>query len=383
MRNRLFKRIEKELDERKASGLLRNIPKAPLGTKDGMIDLSTNSYLALHANSDVAAAAQELAHTTFNGNLASRLISETSPLAAVLETELAAWKKTESALLFNSGYAANVGIIQALCTRDTAVFCDRLNHASIIDGIRLSSCMFHRYRHCDMADLKRLLAASKAEEKLIVTDTVFSMDGDCAPLAEIAGLAKTFGCCIMVDEAHATGVFGPTASGLVEALGLADAIDIRMGTLSKAVAGVGGFFAGSALVRDYLVNHARSLIYSTALPHAAYAFDLAAVRHIRAHPNAGAKLLETALLFREKLRSIGIDTLASTTQIIPCLVGDDTKAMALSAFLRKRGILAPAIRPPTVPKGSARVRFSIHLDFSSDREETVVAALKEWKRTHG
>jgi 8-amino-7-oxononanoate synthase len=300
-----------------------------------------------------------------------------------LEKKLAAWKDTEAALLFNSGYAANAGILQSLCTRDTEVFCDRLNHASIIDGIRLSGCRMQRYRHGDMADLKRLLAASKTPEKIIVTDTVFSMDGDCAPLADIVELAKRYSCCVMVDEAHATGIFGKNASGLVEKLGVAEAIAIRMGTLSKSVAGLGGFFAGSALLRDYFVNHARSLIYSTGLPHVALAFDLAAVRHIRAHPEEGAVLLQKANSFREKLHSLGLDTLTSTTQIIPCRTGDDAEALELSLFLRRLGIIAPAIRPPTVPKGSARIRFSVHLGFSADQEETVISALRKWKTRHG
>jgi 8-amino-7-oxononanoate synthase len=234
-----------------------------------------------------------------------------------------------------------------------------------------------------MADLKRLLAASKAKEKIIVTDTVFSMDGDCAPLADIVECAQNFGCCVMVDEAHATGVFGKNAGGLADELGVADVIDIRMGTLSKAVAGVGGFFAGSALLRDYLVNHARSLIYSTGLPHAAVAFDLAAVRHIRAHAKMGHELLEKARLFREKLRSLGFDTLASNTQIVPCRTGSDAEAVSLAAFLYDRGILAPAIRPPTVPKGSARVRFSVHSGFTGKQEDSVITALKEWKCLNG
>lgn len=378
MNGPLAERLSRELDERRRSGLLRSIPEH----RPQAIDLSTNSYLALHRNTEIAAEAQRLAGTVFHGNLASRLISETSPLAAELEAELAAWKKTEAALLFNSGYAANIGILQSLCTRDTEVFCDRLNHASIIDGLRLSGCRFRRYRHCDMTDLKRLLAASKAKEKFIVTDTVFSMDGDCTPIADIVDLAKSFGCCVMVDEAHAAGIFGENASGLTEATGVAGAIDIRMGTLSKAIAGVGGFFAGSTLLRDYLVNHARSLIYSTGLPHAAVAFDLAAIRHIRTHPEAGRELLDKAELFREQLRGLGFDTLASTTQIVPCCTGNELKATELSRFLRDRGILAPAIRPPTVPKGSSRVRFSVHLGFTGAQEETVLAALKEWKTLH-
>ncbi|MGA2508529.1 MAG: 8-amino-7-oxononanoate synthase [Chitinispirillaceae bacterium] len=368
-------RLSRELNERRSSGLLRSLPEH----QPHAIDLSTNSYLALHLDAGVADEAQKLAGGALHGNLASRLVSETSPLAAELEAELADWEKTEAALLFNSGYAANVGILQAITTRDTEVFCDRLNHASIIDGLRLSGCRFHRYRHCDMADLKRLVAGSKAKEKIIVTDTVFSMDGDCAPLADIVELAKKFGCCIMVDEAHATGIFGENAGGIAEAMGVADAIDVRMGTLSKAIAGLGGFFIGTRLLRDYFVNHVRSLIYSTGLPHAALAFDLAAVRHIRANPGAGKALLQKAHDFRDKLRSLGYDTLTSTTQIVPCCIGNDLNTVELSGFLRERGITAPAIRPPTVPKGSSRVRFSINSGFTGEQENMVISALKDWK----
>jgi 8-amino-7-oxononanoate synthase len=378
----LFDRISRELDERRKTNLLRTIP-GPIIASRGRIDLATNSYLALHDNAAVAGEAGRLAAGVAYGNLASRLIRNTSPLARELESELAQWKKTGAALLFNSGYAANVGILQAIATRNTAVFADRLNHASLVDGIRLSGAKLARYRHNDMADLARLLAASAAPEKIIVTDTVFSMDGDRAPLADIVDLAQEYKACVMVDEAHATGILGEEGSGLAEEAGVAAAIDVRMGTLSKAVAGLGGFFAGSALLRDYLVNHSRSLIYSTGLPASVIAFDLAAVRYLRANPQLGAALLARAASFRDKLHGLGFDTLGSTTQIVPCLVGDDGEALALSAFLAQRGIDAPAVRPPTVPPHTARIRFSLNLAFTPDQESAVVAALADWKSRRG
>jgi 8-amino-7-oxononanoate synthase len=378
----IFDRISRELDERRALHLLRAIPEPP-GTSPKRIDLATNSYLALHDNAAVTAEAGRLAAGVAYGNLASRLIRNTSPLARELEGELAQWKNAGAALLFNSGYAANIGILQAIATRSTGIFADRLNHASIIDGIRLSGAKLARYRHNDMADLARLLAASAAPEKIIVTDTVFSMDGDRAPLADIVECAKKHNACVMVDEAHATGILGANGSGLAEESGVAAAIDIRMGTLSKAVAGLGGFFAGSALLRDYLVNHSRSLIYSTGLPASVIAFDLAAVRYLRANPQLGATLLARAASFRDKLHGLGFDTLASTTQIVPCLVSDDAEALALSAFLARRGIDAPAVRPPTVPPHTARIRFSLTLAFTPDQETAVIAALADWKSGHG
>ena len=382
MQTPLHERIRRFLDERKSNGLLRAIP-GPLPAHHHLIDFSTNSYCALHNNLTVADAAKQLAGNSFSGNLASRLIAETSPLATSLEAELAAWENTESALLFNSGYAANLGVLQVLCTRDTEIFCDKLNHASIIDGIQLAGAKLNRYRHGDMIDLRTRLQISCAREKIIVTDTVFSMDGDRAPLADICELATTHQCFVMVDEAHATGIFGASGSGLVEAEGVADAIDVRIGTLSKAVAGLGGFFAGSSLLRDYFVNTARSLIYSTALPQSVIAFDLASVCFLRTHPELGSQLLIRAQEFRSRLRELGYDTMLSTTQIVPCLIGDEGAAMGLSAFLRERGIIAPAIRPPTVPKGSSRIRFSVHLGISNDNEAKLYAALKEWKVSHG
>ncbi|MCU0609254.1 MAG: 8-amino-7-oxononanoate synthase [Chitinispirillaceae bacterium] len=378
--NPLLDRISRELSVRESQGLLRAIPSV---NNKPVIDLSTNSYLSLHRNASVAREAAKLVAGRYHGNAASRLVTETSPLAAVLESEIADWKEAESALLFNSGYAANVGILQAIATRDTEVFCDRLNHASIIDGVRLSGCRLSRYRHCDISDLRARLRATKTKEKIIVTDTVFSMDGDCAPLADICDLAEKYHCLVMADEAHATGVFGVSGGGLAEALGVADRIDIRMGTLSKAVAGLGGYFAGSKLMKNYLINGARSFIYSTSLPHAVLAFDLAAVRHIRSHSGAGKALLAVARRFRERITGEGFNTLSSVSQIIPVMAGDQAAVMRLQAFLRNEGIVAPAIRPPTVPVGGARIRFSVYHGFSKSNEDAVVSALRRWGVYHG
>ena len=375
----IYERIGAELEERKKGNLFRSPGASGKGVR---IDLSTNSYLALHDNAEVAAEARNLADGCFSGNLASRLVETRSPLYGTLESEIAQWKKTESSLLFNSGYTANLGIIQSLCGRDTEVFCDKLDHASIIDGIRLSGASLVRYAHCDMGDLRARLAESKKKEKLIVTDTVFSMDGDIAPLADICALAKQYGCMVMADEAHAAGVFGETLAGYAEECGVENEVDVVMGTLSKAAAGLGGFFSGSALLRDCFVNKARGLIYSTALPQSVLAQDLAAVRYIRGHPEIGKMLLEKALAFREGIKALGFNTLNSATQIVPCVVQSDREALGLSVFLMQRGIKAPAIRPPTVPAGTARIRLSIHLGCSSSDLAFVIDQLKEWKTSH-
>lgn len=354
----------------------RSIPQF---TADQVIDLSTNSYLSLHCNATVLENAKALTMEQFHGNLASRLVSEKSPHFSVLENEIAEWKQTSCALLFNSGYAANVGILQALCTRDTEVFCDRLNHASIYDGISLSGAKLNRYRHNDMKDLETRLKSSCSREKLIVTDTVFSMDGDRAPLADICSLAAKYDCLTMVDEAHASGIFGNNASGLSEEDGVHESIDIRMGTLSKSIAGMGGYCAVSSEFRDFFVNFCRSFIYSTALPQPVLAHNISAIRFIRANPSLGKQLLSIAGLFRDGLHELGFSTLNSTTQIVPCLMDNEENALNLSTFLRTKGIIAPAIRPPTVPNGTARLRFSIFLGLTTDQQHYILEQIKNWK----
>ena len=376
----LLDRLSRELDKRRLEGRFRFT--APLQPDVGIIDCSTNSYLGLHANREVASEAARLANGKLNGNGASRLVATASELYNELEREIADWEGTEAALVFTCGYTTNVGILQALCARSTEVFSDRLNHASLYDGIRLAGCRLNRYRHGDMADLRKRLAASDATEKLIVTDTVFSMDGDRAPLQDIAQLAQTHGAMVMVDEAHATGMFGECGSGLVEATGTASAIDVRMGTLSKAVAGLGGYIAVSSLLRDFFVNFSRSLIYSTGLPHPVLAHNLAAIRHIRSHPDTASRVLQASALLRDDLKALGFDTRPSTTQIIPCIAGDDHKAVALSEYLRERGVIAPAIRPPTVPAGTARIRFSWSALHTNDDRLRIVECLREWKQRH-
>lgn len=377
----IYDRISRAILEREKKSLFRSIPEHIEQTNQ--IDLSTNSYLSLQFCSEIKNNTAALIENHYSGNLASRLVEEVSPLFGKLEKEICEWKETEAALIFNSGYAANLGIISSICSRDTEVFCDRLNHASIYDGIILSGCKLNRYRHNDMKDLKARLKQSVSKEKLIITDTIFSMDGDRAPISDICELAKQFNSMIMVDEAHAAGIFGPQGNGMAHEQGVADAIDIRMGTLSKAIAGLGGFFAGNKLLRDYFINHCRSLIYSTALPHCVLAFNLSSIRYIRKNPQIGKQLLKISQRFKESLQNIGYDTLNSTTQIIPCVTGNENEAIALSGFLRQYGIIVPAIRPPTVPSHSARLRFSVHLGFDEPQQDFVIDKLIKWKNQHG
>jgi 8-amino-7-oxononanoate synthase len=359
---------------------MRSIP--PFRRDSGVIDLSTNSYLDLQNDKSIRKEALKLADNRIHGNLSSRLVSEQSELYSELEKEIVSWKGSEAALLFNSGYCTNTGILQALCTRDTEVFCDRLNHASIYDGIALSRCKLNRYRHCDMADLEKRLSSSSSKEKLIVTDSVFSMDGDRAPLGDICSLARKYNCAVMLDEAHAVGIFGREGRGLADEEGVGDEIDVFVGTLSKAVAGLGGYFAGSSLIRDFLINFSRSFIYSTALPHHVLAFNLAAIRKIRNGEINGKNLLEKADFFRASLNKMGFSSLNSSTQIVPCITGNENDALDLRSFLKTKGIIAPAIRPPTVPESTARIRFSIHLGLDNDQLDYVLRHIYEWKTRH-
>jgi 8-amino-7-oxononanoate synthase len=377
----IYDRIEREIYKRKEEQLFRSIPE--FCDDKNLIDYSTNSYLSLHDNREVAVNARKLCDGNLTGNCSSRLISQKSPLYAELETEIASWEKTESSLVFNSGYAANLGIIGSLCKKDTAVFCDRLNHASIYDGITLSGSRLIRYHHNDMADLLKQIRSSDSKEKLIITDSVFSMDGDRAPLAAICEIAEQYGCMVMIDEAHATGIFGSYGSGLAEEAGVTDRIDIRMGTLSKAITGLGGYFAGSKLLRDFFINNGRSLVYSTGLPHAVLAHNIASIRYIRKNPHLGRKLLETAAKFRNNLQRAGFDTMNSSTQIVPCKLGSAASALNLSAFLRTHGIIAPAVRPPTVPPQTARIRFSIFSGLDKWQLERTMEKISEWKKKNG
>lgn len=377
----IYDRIENDINKRKAERLFRLIPD--FCNNQNLIDYSTNSYLSLHVNNEVAESARRLCEGNLTGNCASRLISQKSPLYADLETEIASWKKTECSLVFNSGYAANLGIIGAVCTKDTAVFCDRLNHASIYDGIRLSGARLIRYHHNDMSDLMKQISSSDAKEKLIITDSVFSMDGDRAPLAKICEIAEQYGCMVMIDEAHAAGIFGAQGCGLAEEAGVTDRIDIRMGTLSKAVAGLGGYFAGSKLLKDFFVNNCRSFVYSTGLPHSVLAHNLASIRYIRENPHLGKRLLETAAEFRKGLQRAGFDTMNSSTQIVPCKLGSAASALNLSSFFRTHGIIAPAVRPPTVPPQTARIRFSIFSTLDNSQLEYTIETISEWKKNNG
>ncbi len=328
------------------------------------------------ADPRLAAAAQKAMARYGFGSGASRLVCGDMDEHEILEEEIALFKGAASALLFSSGYMANTGIVPSLVGREDAVFSDRLNHASIVDGIVLSRAHLYRYPHVDMNALDEMLAKATARRKLIVTDTVFSMDGDIAPLKEIVALAKKHQAWLMVDEAHAFGVLGPTGAGCAEALGLEAEIHVQMGTLSKAAGSYGAYAAGSVELRNFLINTARSFIFTTALPPAVAAASRAALVIMREEPWRRAKVMDNARLMREGLQKAGFDTLKSATPIIPVMVGAAADASAISRKLLSAGIFVAAIRPPTVPKGAARLRVTVTAAHTEDDINRCIEAFK-------
>lgn len=354
-----------------------------IGGRD-VLNFSCNDYLGLTRHPALAQAAAEAAATLGAGATASRLVTGTLALHETLERRLATFKGYPSALLFGSGFLTNMGVIPSLVGRDDAVFADRFVHASILDAIALSRARLARFQHNDVASLDSALAKyPPSGRRLIVTESVFSMDGDLAPLPDLARVARKHGAMFMVDEAHATGVFGPAGSGLVREYKLEQTVNVSMGTLSKAFGGYGGFVACTRDMRNLLVNQARSFIYSTALPPAVVGAALAALDLMEQNPGWGADLLRRADTFRKTLNAAGLDTLQSASQIVPVLVGENEKALSLSNRLRENGILCVAIRPPTVPEGTARLRFSVSLAHTEQDLEFAAAQIIAAARAEG
>jgi 8-amino-7-oxononanoate synthase len=375
--------LARELERRAEAGLLRSVREFErdgpwVVTQDGrrLLNLSSNDYLGLASHPDVLEAAARAAGRA-GGATASRLIVGTDSAYTALEAKLADFQGTERALVFGSGYLANVGIISCLVGRGDAVFSDSLNHASIIDGCRLSRAAIHRYGHRDLDGLEALLETTAANRKLIVTESVFSMNGDVAPLAEIVELKDRYGAALLVDEAHADGVFGPHGEGYAHELGVADRVDLHLGTFGKAFGAYGAYVAGSSLWLQYLVNASRSFVFTTGLPASVIAAVDAALDVVHRADEVRADLRGKAQRFRTRLTQLGCDTCGSSTQIVPLLTGDSAAAVALSSALEDAGILAVAIRPPTVPPGTARLRFSLTaLHLEADLESALTAVAK-------
>ena len=348
-----------------------------------LLHFGSNDYLALAADPRLAAAAARVAIEEGWGSGASPLILGRGPSHLRLEQDLAEFEGTEAALVFPSGYAANIGTVAALVGPGDTVFTDRKNHASLLDGCRLSRADVRVYPHADAAVLDRLLARGKGR-RLIVTDGLFSMDGDLAPLAELATVAERHGAMLLIDEAHATGVFGERGRGASEhclserqaaVWESPDSPVIRVGTLSKALGCAGGFVAGSRRLIEWLVNAARPYVFSTSGLASNAAAASAALAVVRQEPRRRRELLDRAASLRRHLQEMGWNTGLSQSQIIPLMIGEPEHAVALSAELRRRGLFVPAIRPPTVPEGEACLRISLTWGHDDEAIERLVAAL--------
>lgn len=346
-----------------------------------LVNFGSNDYLGLAADPRLSAAVADALAQEGWGSGASPLITGHGTLHQQLERRLAEFEETEAALVFSSGFAANTGTIAALVGAGDVVYCDRKNHASLFDGCRLSRADVRVFPHRDVERLRILLdQSSRYRRRLIVTDSLFSMDGDVAPLADLANLADQYDAMLLVDEAHATGVFGRHGRGMAEQCGLERRISVRMGTLSKALGCVGGFVVGSQSLIDWLLNRARPYVFSTAGPAAMAAAALAALDIVRDEPDRRTRLLARAELLRAELTAQGWNVGTSAGQIVPLRVGDAQRAVHLSQELRERGLFVPAIRPPTVPEGEACLRISLTAAHSEQMIADLLTALRSsWK----
>lgn len=360
-------RIKQLLKTREENSLLRILHPASKRANGKItikgceyLDFSSNDYLGLSDHPRILQAATEALEKFGLGASASRLLSGDLEIHHQLEEKTAQFKDKEAALIFNSGYQANIGIIGSLCQKEDVIFSDKLNHASIIDGVILSGARFFRFNHNNVEHLETLLKKerSKFKQALIITETIFSMDGDRCPLKDLIKLKEKYNCYLYVDEAHASGIFGKNGAGVAQEEGLSGRIDLIMGTFSKALGSFGGYLACSKKTKDYLINFARSFIYSTALPACIIAANLASLKLVQDEPERRRKLLEKADCFRQALKKQGLKVKGSS-QIIPWVVGENQKAVDLSDKLKKRGYWTLPIRTPTVAASEARIRFSL------------------------
>ena len=377
--------LRERLASLKKAGLYRTLrehhgPQAATTLIDGkeVVQLSSNNYLGLANHPRLKAAAHEALERFGSGSGASRLVCGNLTLNGMLEDKIAAVKKQESALLFSTGYMANMGILAALMEERDIIFSDALNHASIIDGCRMSTAQVRVYPHKDMDALEKGLKESKhCRKRLVVTDGIFSMDGDIAPLPDLVSLAERYECMLMVDDAHATGVLGAHGGGTREHFSLEGRVDITMGTLGKALGGFGAFVAGDHSLRAFLINRARPFIFTTGLPPAVIASGIAALELLEEEPALRVKLWENVAFFREGMETLGFDLLESETQIIPVLVGDASLTMQMGEMLFHEGVFVQGIRPPAVLQDSSRLRITIMATHTREQLEFALAALEK------
>ncbi|RKX62696.1 MAG: 8-amino-7-oxononanoate synthase [Thermodesulfobacteriota bacterium] len=376
--------IDSELRLQNETGMLRSL--FPLeGSQRGLIetegkplvDFSSNDYLGLADHPALIEGAKKAMEKWGAGARASRLMSGDLEIHHRLESAIAALKGKEAGLLFGSGYLANTGIIPALCGRNDVIYSDRLNHASIVDGVLLSRARFCRFRHNDMNHLEDLLKSHKSRYRkaLIVVESVYSMDGDQAPVSELLELRGRYGAMLMIDEAHATGVFGAKGEGIISQAG-AESVDVILSTFGKALGGYGAFVAVSNRMKQFLLNRAKTFIFSTALPPAVIGANLAAVKLLEEEPERRTRVCELASELRRALKEdLGFINTPSESQIVPMMVGDSQGALSLAESLRDAGFFVKAIRPPTVPEGTARLRLSVTANHSLKDVRQLLEAL--------
>ena len=376
-----MRQVCEKLTKVKEDGLYRKLkyietaqsPRVRIEGKDVML-FGSNNYLGLCDDPRLKEAAIVAINKYGVGAGGSRLTTGSNNLHEKLELKLASFKGTEASLVFNTGYMANIGIITALCDKNWVIFCDRLNHASIIDGCILSGAKLVRYKHCDIDNLTKKINKHKGVNNLIITDGVFSMSGDVAPLLDIVEVAKQNDMITMVDDAHGTGVLGENGRGTASHFGVSEQIDILMGTLSKAVASEGGYVAGKYELIDYFKNFSRSFIYSTALSPAVIATSIKSLEIIENDTEMRTNLLNMSNWFQKQLRKAGFNVPETITPIITIIVGDAEKAVQFSGNLLDEGIYIPAIRPPTVPKGTSLLRISL---MATHTQQDLNEALKK------
>ena len=346
------------------------------------VNFCSNDYLGLAEDSRLKLAVLEAVEESARvGGTGSRLLSGHDPVWNELEEEFASFVGTEAALYFSSGYAANLGLLSAVLGKDDVVFSDALNHASLIDGIRLSGVRRIIYPHCDLNVLEKKLRAHEHEtrRKIIVTESVFSMDGDIVDLRAMQNLAARYGASLVVDEAHATAVHGPGGAGTVAQAGLTEEVLAAVHTCGKALASAGGFVCGSKVLREFLINHARTLIFSTAMPVYIAGQIRAALRFAKGMYAERKLLLDRSNLLATELNAAGCRTPGGHSQIIPVILGSNEDAVSAAKFLQEQGFAVRAIRPPTVPVGNARLRLSLTTRITHEHIMAVLAALKSWR----
>lgn len=377
--------FQDEINELESRNLKRSLCRVsgPQGREiliDGrkVLNFCSNDYLGLAGDARIIRAAQESLQSEGFGSGASRLVCGNFDSHHRLEEAIAHFKNTERCLLFTSGYMANVGIISALLNREDLIVSDKLNHASILDGITLSRAESKRYPHKDMEALEEILSKpSNYRRRVVITDSVFSMDGDCAPLKEIVAIARRHDAMVMVDEAHAFGVLGKNGRGLAEHLGVENDIDIQMGTLSKAAGTFGAYCCGSASMIELVLNRARSFVYTTGLPPSVAAAGCKAVEIMAQESFRCQQLMENAQCVRDGLKNMGFDPKDSQTPIIPLVLKDAALCVEFSKKLMDRGVFVQAIRPPTVPVNTSRLRITVMATHTPDDLEQLLTSVRE------